>query len=448
VVLDIPEVRYTTTADGVSIAYQLVGDGSLEIVYIDSAWTSNVELGWDFPLSANLRRGLAARGRAAWFDRRGSGLSDPVSGEHLPTLEARMDDIRAVMDAAGFERPILAGFEDASSLCFLFAATHPERTRALVAVNAVSRGLWASETPWLWTEDQWAEEIGMVERGWGTTEFSQDRAELMMPEFSKDPGFLRGYARLVRNSLSKADALAAERMWRDTDVRDVLPLIQAPTLVLHLAHVASEAPEESRYVADHIPGARFVQLQKPELDWAEFFSSLDPFLASLREEDAEFDRVLATVVFTDIVDSTAQAAAMGDRRWREVQASHDAIVRSNLGRYRGREIKTMGDGFLLTFDGPARAIRCADAIVAGVVPLGIEVRAGLHTGEVTLDGGDIAGLGVAIGARVGAKAGPSEVLVSQTVKDLVAGSGLTFEDAGEHELKGVPDRWRLYRVVA
>jgi class 3 adenylate cyclase len=445
--VEIPEFRYATTADGVSIAYQLAGDGPIDIVYMDSAWTSNVDLSWGWPPKANFRRGLAARGRAACLDRRGSGLSDSVSGEHLPTLEARMDDIRAVIDAAGLERPVLCGFEDGTSQCFLFAATYPQRTRALVAINAVSRGLWAPEAPWLWAEEQWAEEIAMVERGWGTEEFFRDRAEFMMPEFSKDPEFVRGYARLCRNTLSKADALAAEIMWRDTDVRDALPLIQAPTLICHAEQISSEEPEESRYVADHIPGARFVQLQRPDLDWAEFFSHLDPFLDSLQVAEAEFDRVLATVLFTDIVDSTAQAAAMGDRAWGDLRGRHDAVVRAHIARYRGREIKTMGDGFLATFDGPVRAIRCADAIVAGMAPLGIEVRAGLHTGEVTLDGDDVAGLGVAIGARVGAIAGPSEVLVSQTVKDLVAGSDLSFEDAGEHELKGVPDRWHLYRVA-
>jgi class 3 adenylate cyclase len=443
----IPEVRYATTTDGVSIAYQVAGEGPIEIVYIGAAWTSNVDLGWTSPHNANMWRGLAARGRAAWFDRRGSGLSDSVSGEHLPTLEARMDDIRAVMDAAGFERPILVGFEDGTSQCFLFAATYPERTRALVAINAVSRGLWTPETPWLWTQEQWAEEIAMVEKGWGTEEFFRDRAEFIMPEYSKDPEYVRGYARLCRNSMSRADAVAAEIMWRDTDVRDTLPLVQAPTLVCHVAEISSEAPEESRYVADHIPGASFALLERADRDWSELFEHLDPFLASLQASEAEFDRVLATVLFTDIVDSTAQAAAMGDRSWADVRGRHDTVVRSQIARYRGREIKTMGDGFLATFDGPARAIRCADAIVAGMAPLGIEVRAGLHTGEVTLDGDDVAGLGVAIGARVGAIAGPSQVLVSQTVKDLVAGSDLRFEDAGEYELKGVPDRWHLYRVA-
>jgi class 3 adenylate cyclase len=236
-------------------------------------------------------------------------------------------------------------------------------------------------------------------------------------------------------------------MWRDTDVRRLLPLIQAPTLVFHHARLHREPVEEARYVARHIPGARFVELERADLSWTEFFAHLDPFLASLQAEEKEFDRTLATVLFTDIVGSTEKSAELGDTAWKGLLDEHNATVRAMIGRYRGREVKTMGDGFFATFDGPARGVRCAQAIVEGTRDLGIEVRAGLHTGEVTLDGGDVAGLGVVIGARVGATAMPSEVLVSQTVKDLVAGSGLSFEDAGEHELKGVPDRWHLYRVV-
>jgi class 3 adenylate cyclase len=239
---------------------------------------------------------------------------------------------------------------------------------------------------------------------------------------------------------------------RDSDVRAVLPTIQVPTLVLHAIGNPVDSVENGRYSAERIPGATLVELPFDEQVsfWAaadEVIDNVERFARRIRDDEAEFDRVLATVLFTDIVDSTAQSAAMGDRAWTEVRAQHDQIVRANLARFRGREIKTMGDGFLSTFDGPARGVRCAEAIAAGVKPLGIEVRAGLHTCEVAFDGDDVAGLGVAIGARVGAKAGASEVLVSQTVKDLVAGSGLTFEDAGEHELKGVPDRWHLYKVM-
>ena len=445
--MEAPETRYTTTTDGVTIAYQVAGEGELEIVATNSAWTSNVELARDWRLYQSLAQGFAARGRTVWFDRRGTGLSDPVSGDHLPTLEARMDDIRAVMDAVGFERPVLYGWEDGTALCFMFAATHPDRVRAVIAGNAVSRGLWSPESPWNWTDDQWAADLERIDRGWGTPGFVQALAEEIMPEFAKDPAFVREYGRLLRNSMSKADALLATRMWRDTDVRHVLPLIQAPTLVFHHQRIEAETVEEQRYVARHIPGARFVELERADLSWAELFAHLDPFLASLQAEEKEFDRTLATVLFTDIVASTERSAELGDAAWRGLLDEHNATVRAMIGRYRGREVKTMGDGFFATFDGPARGVRCARAIVEGTKDLGIEVRAGLHTGEVTLQGDDVAGLGVVIGARVGATAGPSEVLVSQTVKDLVAGSGLSFEDAGEHELKGVPDRWRLYRVA-
>jgi len=445
--MEIPETRYATTADGVSIAYQVLGDGPLDIVAVNSAFLSHLELVWDWPFQASNFRGLAERGRLVLFDRRGAGLSDKVSGDHLPTLEARMDDIRAVMEAAGCERPVLLGVEDGSSLCMLFAATYPQRTKALITFNPVSRGLWAPDAPWLGTEEEWDEEIGAVEAGWGTPAFFQGFAEAIMPDYAKDPEFVRAYARLARNSLSKADAVAAERMWKDTDVRHVLPLIQAPTLVVQLAMAQSTPPEESQYVAKRIPGARFVNAERSEPLWADLLAHVDAFLASLREEEADFDRVLATVLFTDIVDSTAKAAELGDRAWRSLVEDHHSRVRALLGRYRGTEVDTAGDGFFATFDGPARAIRCASAIRDAVSPLGIELRSGLHTGEVDVIDDKAGGIAVNIGARVAGRAAPNEVLVSQTVKDLVAGSGLVFEDAGEHELKGIPDRWHLYRVA-
>jgi class 3 adenylate cyclase len=273
--------------------------------------------------------------------------------------------------------------------------------------------------------------------------------ELISPSLGGDETFLKSFGRLLRLSASPGDAAARDRAVRDIDVRHVLPTVQVPTLVIHRTGDKLESVEAGRYIAEHTPGPALVEL--PGEDHAFPLDDLVPhigrFLATLRSEQAEFDRILATVLFTDIVDSTAQAAAIGDGRWKETRARHDQIVRAQIGRYRGREIKTMGDGFLAIFDGPARGVRCAEAIVEGVRALGIEIRAGLHTGEVALEGDDVSGLGVAIGARVGALAGSSEVLVSQTVKDLVAGSGLTFDDAGEHELKGVPDRWRLYRVL-
>jgi class 3 adenylate cyclase len=382
-----------------------------------------------------------------WFDRRGAGLSDAVSGERLPTIEARMEDIRAVLDAVASERPIVIGMEDGAAQCFLFAATYPERTSALVTFNATVKGLWAPDAPWAWTEEQWAEEIEGIEQGWGTPEYVQDLVGWILPTRAIDADFVRAYGRLVRHALGTIDAVAANRMWRDTDVRHVLPLIQAPSLVTHHAHIHSVEVEESRYIAGRIPGASFAELKRPDLDWSEFFSHLDRFIASLQEEEAEFDRVLATVMFTDIVGSTERAATMGDRAWHQLVEDHHAIVRAMLGRYRGKEVDTAGDGFFATFDGPARAVRCAQQIVKAVELLGFQVRAGLHTGEVRSIDRKAGGIGVVIGSRVGAMAAPGEILVSQTVRDLTVGSGLAFVDVGVHELKGAPDRWHLYRVL-
>jgi class 3 adenylate cyclase len=381
------------------------------------------------------------------FDRRGTGLSDSVSGDRLPTLEARMDDIRAVMDAAGSDRAILCGLEDGAALCLLFAATYPDRAAALITMNATPRGSWAPDAPWLDTEQSWAEWFEQIEAGWGTPEFVQALAQSIFPIHAEDPTFVRSYWLMVRQSISKADALAIEHMWKDTDVRHVLPTIQAPTLVMVSLAVHSAPAEESPYIASRIPGAVFVE-HGANIELGEELSSIDRFLASLRAEEAEFDRVLATVLFTDIAGSTEKAAQLGDRAWKGLLERHHATVRALLGRYRGTEIDTAGDGFFATFDGPARAIRCAQAIRDAVRAVGLEVRCGLHTGEVETIDGKVAGLAVHIGARVGSMAAPSEVLVSQTVKDLVAGSGLVFEDVGEHDLKGVPDRWRLYRVVS
>jgi len=445
--MDLPETRYARTADGVSIAYQVVSEGPIDIVSIPSAFVSNMEIAWEWPLLREFISGLAARGRLLLFDRRGAGLSDGVSGERLPTLEARMEDLRAMMDAAGSERAVLFGMEDAAAQIFLFAATYPERTQAIVTLEASSRGSWAPDAPWQWTEEQWAEDMALIESGWGTPEYAQELARQVFPSRADDPEFVRAYGRLMRHSLRKADAIAAERMYKDTDVRHVLPAIQAPTLVMHYAEDRVEPVEEARYIAQHIPGAILQELPGVFEGPSPSLPHIDRFLAALQAEEAQFDRVLATVLFTDIVGSTEKAAELGDRVWKELLERHHATVRALLGRYRGTEIDTAGDGFFASFDGPARAIRCAQAIRDAVRTVGVEVRSGLHTGEVETIDGKMGGIAVDIGARVAGKATPSEVLVSHTVKDLVAGSGLVFEDAGEHDLKGVPDRWRLYRVV-
>jgi class 3 adenylate cyclase len=312
-------------------------------------------------------------------------------------------------------------------------------------------GAQSEDFSWQWTEETWLSYMDEMATGWGTRAYAEKVLPWFNPRLAGDERAVDWWARFMRQAASPNSAVAIERIWHEIDVRPVLPTINVPSLVIHRTHDAIEDVEAGRDMARRIPGARFVELPGAEnAPWAgdqdAVLDEVEEFFTGVRRPPS-VDRVLATVLFTDIVDSTAQAAAIGDVAWRQTRERHDALVRAQLGRFRGREIKTMGDGFLATFEGPARAVRCAEAIVKGVGALGIEVRAGVHTGEVALDGGDVAGLGVAIGARVGALAGPNQVLVSQTVKDLVAGSGLTFEDAGEYELKGVPDRWRLYRVV-
>jgi class 3 adenylate cyclase len=439
-----PETRYATTSDGVYIAYQVLGDGPVDFVYA-APWVTHIEYRWELPEYASYLRRIASFSRLILFDRRGLGMSDPIDPEHLPDLETRMVDLTAVIDAVGSERAVIYGASESGSLATLFAASHPERTLALVLHGAYPSGAWEPDAPWGYTADYFADRLAMINRAWGTEEY----ARWEFPTFT-DERLIRWWASYMRRSASPGAVLAWDRMDYATDVRNVLGAIHVPTLILHREE---DAPEANRYLADHIPGARYVALPGREHvpyvgDQDSVLNEIEAFVRSIRDEVAELDRVLATVLFTDIVDSTAQAAALGDVAWTKTRAEHDAIVRAHLARYRGREIKTMGDGFLAMFDGPARGVRCAEAIANAVRALGIEIRAGVHTGEIAIEGDDVAGLGVAIGARVGTKAGASEVLVSQTVKDLVAGSGLTFEDAGEHELKGVPDRWRLYRVVS
>jgi class 3 adenylate cyclase len=447
--MEVPETRYAKTIDGVHIAYQVIGDGPIDLVFAFGE-ISNVDAMWTNPPAVTLIRGLASFSRVLFFDRRGTGISDRRIGDSA--FEAGMDDIRAVMDAAGSERALLLGFQDGGMLCSLFAASFPERTFGLVLFNTVARSRWAPDYPWGWSDQEWDDYLRDVEERWGTLEHAREHLVYMDPGHTADAGEVMRFAILLRAAGSPGDILRLEALVRDADIREVLPAVHVPTLVLFTDHEGFQHPEEGPYLAERIAGCEFVRL--PGAGYTPFFDARDPllehverFARRIRDDESELDRVLATVLFTDIVDSTAQSAAMGDRAWTDVRAQHDQLVRSSIARFRGREIKTMGDGFLATFDGPARGVRCAQAIVSGTEPLGIEVRAGLHTGEVAFEGDDIAGLGVAIGARVGAKAGASQVLVSQTVKDLVAGSGLTFEDAGEHDLKGVPDRWHLYRVV-
>jgi class 3 adenylate cyclase len=447
-----PVTRYAWNGD-VCLAYQTVGAGPLDLLYLQG-YSSQVDLAWESRYLAGFLRGLANHGRLIVTDRRGWGCSDRFSAHDVQDIDSYVDDLAVVLDAAGSARAAVVASGECAMLAALFAASHPGRVAALALIDAFATYARTEETPWAPTEDEWRETADEIRRDWGTDAWLPGRLDGTI-----EPDEVAWYLRFLRASITPA-ALAAEILrYVGTDIRHVLPAIHAPTLVFIDPEGEWESGgEASRYVADHIPGARQVELTSgggPALHRLHWYSrsramvdAIGRFLDEIRDEQHAFDSLLATVMITDLVDSTMQAAAVGDRRWNEMRAAHDRIVRAQIERYRGREIKTMGDGFLATFDGPARAVRCAMALAPALASLGLEVRAGLHTGEIELDGDDVRGLAVAIGARVGALAGPNEVLVSQTVKDLVVGSGLAFVDAGEHVLKGVPDRWHLYRVAA
>jgi class 3 adenylate cyclase len=443
-----PETRYTQAGD-VNIAYQVVGEGPLDLVFIPSL-THHIELVWENPVQAQFFRRLASLGRLLLFDKRGSGMSDRVDGA---TLEERMDDIRAVMDAAGSERAVLCGLGEGGPLCALFAATYPERTTALVLIHTGARMVRSPDLPWLPTRAEREREIAEAVRGWADPEVVAERFAQGSPSATDEQR--RGFARVMRFSVSPGSAAAYLRMNLDVDIREVLPLIRVPTLVIQRTELTGLDPRNGRYLAEHIPRARLVELPgrdfAPQLgDTDRLFAELEGFVLEVVEGEgweAEPDRILATVLLTDIVGSTERAATLGDRAWRELLQKHHETVRSQLARFRGQEMDTAGDGFFATFDGPARAIRCALATRDGVRELDLDVRAGLHTGECELVDGKAGGIAVHIGARVAALAKPGEVLVSSTVKDLVAGSGIAFEDRGEHQLKGISEPWHLFTVV-
>jgi class 3 adenylate cyclase len=443
--MDLPETRYTKSGD-VHIAYQVLGEGPFDLVAIPP-WMSNIELLWENPLLAASFRRLASFSRLIRFDKRGTGLSDRVSG--APPLEERMDDVRAVMDAVGSERAAILGASEGGAMSLLFAATYPERVFALALVSAAApRYAWAPDFPWGTTPEELEREIALIEQFWGTEEWT--RAEYP----NLPPDRRQWFARTQRLSGSPGAAIALKRMNAQIDVRPVLSSIHVPTLVLHRQEEELDI-EMARWTAAHIPGARLIELPGADhfalsgSDRERVIDELEAFFkdAWARDEPEEPDRVLATVLFTDIVGSTEKLTELGDARWRELVGEHHARVRRELSRFRGRELDTAGDGFFASFDGPARAIRCACAIGNAVRDLGIDIRAGLHTGECEVIDGKVGGIAVVIGARVAGNASPGEVLVSSTVKDLVAGSGLAFEDRGTRELKGIPGEWRLYAVA-
>jgi pimeloyl-ACP methyl ester carboxylesterase len=431
----------------VHLAYQVVGDGPLDLVFVPG-WISHIELYWEWPEVAHFLRRLATFGRLILFDKRGTGLSDRVPSAELPTLEQRMDDVRAVMDAAGSERAALLGLSEGGPMQMLFAASHPDRTRALVLMCTFGRLLQAPDYPEGVPSEALERTLQHVEERWGAGALIRG----LLPSLADQPGVRELWARFQRSAASPAAAVDLLSMAADIDVRPILSAIAVPTLVLHRTGDLFVRVEQGRHLGRHIPGARYVEF--PGNDHLPWLGDADAVLGEIQEfltgaRDApEPDRVLATVLFVDIVGSTERAAALGDQRWRELLERFYAAVRREVERFRGREIDTAGDGVLASFDGPARGVRCASAIAGSVRPLGIDVRAGVHTGECEAMGDKLGGIAVHVGARVAAQAVPGEVLVSQTVRDLVAGSGLRFEERGAYALKGVPGEWRLYRAQA
>ncbi|HUO65793.1 MAG TPA: adenylate/guanylate cyclase domain-containing protein [Terriglobales bacterium] len=437
-----PKTQYAKSGD-LHIAYQVSGAGDLDLVLVPG-FVSHLEYQWEHPWSAHYLERLGAFSRLIRFDKRGTGLSDRVGG--IPTLEQRMDDVRAVMDAAGSERATLFGVSEGGPMSLLFAATYPERTSALVLYGSYARRSWAPDHLFGHTEEEWQAMIEAIEKSWGDSVANDMRA----PGAAGDDAYRQWWATYQRLAASPGAAVAVMEMNKEIDVRPILPAVRVPTLVLHRTGDRAVRIEQARYLADHIPGSRLVEF--PGIDHTPWVGDSDVIMDEIEEfltgarHEPESDRVLATVLFADIVGSTERAAALGDRKWRDVLDGYYSVARRELTRFRGREVDTAGDGFFAAFDGPARGIRCAQAITAGVRPLGIEVRAGLHTGECEVIGGKVGGIAVHIGARVAGLAGPGEVLVSSTVKDLVAGSGLRFEERGPETLKGVPGEWRLFSV--
>ncbi len=437
-----PEVRYASS-DGAAVAFQAVGEGPLDLVFLPE-WMNNLEMQWQDPRLARFPTRLSTFSRVVMLNMRGIGLSDPLARGESTTIEQWMDDISAVLDALGSARAALLGTGVGGSLAMVFAATYPKRTSALALVNSTARSSAAPDYPFgidrAWRE-RTQEQMG---RSWGQASI----LALQAPELANDSRFREWYARFERYGASPGMALDVLRMVHDLDVRHVLPAIQCPVLILHRSDDPITRVEHGRYLAEHLPGARYVELPgEGHAYWSDdpddLLDEIQEFLTGAPAVSA-VDRVLATLLFTDIVGSTEAAARLGDERWTRLLDEHRLLVRQQLEWFRGSEMDSTGDGFLATFDGPARAIRCAAAIRDVVRSIGLEIRAGLHTGEVELRGERIAGMAVHIGQRVQAEAESGEILVSRTVADLVAGSGIRFSDRGNRPLKGVPGRWQLF----
>jgi pimeloyl-ACP methyl ester carboxylesterase len=439
-----PETRYAKSGD-VHIAYQVVGEGPIDLVLVHG-WISHVEYQWEEPSQARFLERLASFSRLITFDKRGTGLSDRVAENALPTLEERMDDVRAVMEAAGCSRAALFGISEGGPMSALFAATYPGRVTALVMYGTYARWVRDAEYPWAPTLEYHQAAFARWEKEWGTP----IGLEAFAPSVATDERWRQWWARHLRLGASPGAGVALYRMNTEIDVRNILPAVRVPTLILHRTGDRLIEAAGARYVAGRIPGARYVE--QPGADHIPWLGDSDALLAEIQEfltgvrPTSEVDRILATVMFVDIVGSTERAAALGDARWRDLLTNYHTCVRRETTRFRGHVIDTAGDGVFANFDGPARAIRCALSIRDAVMALGLTIRVGLHTGECEVTGDKLSGIAVHIGARVAANAGPDETLVTTTVKDLVAGSGLRFADRGSHTLKGVGGRWRLFAV--
>jgi pimeloyl-ACP methyl ester carboxylesterase len=440
---DLPETKYVKVGE-VHVAYQVVGNGPIDIVWVPG-FVSHLEYDWDHPRPARFFQRLASFSRLIRFDKRGTGLSDRVS---IPTLEERMDDVRAILDATRSNRATLIGASEGGPMSLLYAATYPERTSALVLYGSYARRAWAPDHPFGVSAARMQGILETFERDWGRSV----AMDIWSPSLLGDEPYKQWRATYLRLAASPGAALAVMRMNMEIDVRHILPAIDVPTLILHRTGDRLTPVDQARYLARSIKGAKLVEL--PGDDHTPYAGDVDALLDEIEEfltgirHGPEPDRILATVLFTDIVGSTKRAAELGDHDWRDLLEEHHAIVRRQLVRFRGFEVDTAGDGFLATFDGPARAIRCAVSICREVRSLGIEVRAGLHTGECQIVGKKMGGIAVHIGSRVAGLAKSSEVLVSSTVKDLVVGSGIAFEERGLHALSGVPGEWRLFAIAS
>jgi class 3 adenylate cyclase len=448
-VTTLPAVEYARNG-AVSIAFQVFGDGPSLLVI--PGWASHLERNWDLPGFADLLGRLSEFARVVIVDRRGAGLSDRFSADDLPTLEDHVGDVRAVLRQVAVSHATVLGMEDSSMLACVFAAAHPDVVTSLVLYAPRASGRKAADYPWAADTEEWDWYLERVREGWGTDPYAQLDARVAVPSAAGRPDAVAEWARYLRNAASPASARALIRQFSETDVRDVLSSVRIPTTLIRHRDDALVPRAVVEYIAGRVEGARIVEVDgKDSVAW--FAGDMAGVASAVAEAvtgatpATSGDRRLATVLFTDIVDATARAAALGDHAWRAVVERHHDVIRSELRKFQGLEVDTAGDGFFATFDGPARAVRCAEACIRTAGDLGLELRAGVHTGEVETVDGKAGGLAVHIGARIGALAGASEVIASQTVKDLVAGSGLSFEDLGEHELKGVPDRWRLYRVI-